>query len=116
MLYTDFAREVKAAGLQPAECSEWHWQIQQGTRHKRVNVWPNGRRGFGFALDNQRWQSGTLADAIACAGPPKPKPPEIVVMRDDQTREPAPWEPSGSTAPHRGLIRTVALFVWKWLW
>lgn len=73
LLYTDFAREVEEAGLIARHCALGHWQILDGEHHPLVNVWPNGKRGFGMAPGNGKRRPGSVRVAIALAGPRLPE-------------------------------------------
>jgi hypothetical protein len=96
LTFTKFSQRAADVGLQARHCSPIHWQLHGGER--LVNVWPHTRRGLRFQADGQKSQAGTLADAIALAGPP------------EQLREQAaPWEPE---IRRTGLIR----WLWRLLW
>ncbi len=68
----DFAIPVKAAGLIPRERHHRQWQIKGGSTHSLINCWPNTETGFRYQAEAWRPAStGTIADAIALAGPPE---------------------------------------------
>jgi len=114
--YKDFAEVVESFGLTPRECSYHHWQILGGRHYKMVNVWPHSKKGFGMAAGTGKGQSGSIEEAIRLAGPKRCEPtepwvPPILSIIPPETV--APWE---EPPTRHGLIRTVALFIWRWLW
>ncbi len=68
----DFFPAVKAAGLVPVNAGAI-WQIRGGSIHSTVDCWPNHHEGdIGFRpLADLAVTDGTIADAIALAGPPE---------------------------------------------
>ena len=120
--WSKFFDAVVDAGLHPKACPASgcdHWQITGGAQV--VNVWPNTRRGFRMAVNNGQGRPGTIAKAIALAGPPKA--PEPQREHDYPASVPAdmpPWHESRASVPKSapredrpvGLIRRFLRWVY----
>ena len=117
--WSQFYEAVVDAELHPKACPASgcdHWQITGGA--KLVNVWPNTKRGCRIAVDNGRGRSGTVAKAIALAGPPKLQaekkyPPSVPDKFPAGTSANAPFGPD---KPRVGLIRWFWRLVVRWIW
>ena len=104
MNWETFKRAVEAAGLQPRDCGNHHWQIKGG--EQLVNCWAHTNRGFRIAAKNGNGRSGTMAWAITLAGPPKVPEPQAEQKYPASVPKTPPWE------QRVGLIRRF----WRWIW
>jgi hypothetical protein len=115
MNWPKFKREVEAAGLQPHDCGNGHWQIKGGGQ--LVNCWVNTRRGFVVAVGNGRGDRCELSRAIELAGPPKAPEPQTEKTYPASVPDKFPTSvsdnvPFGPDKPRVGLIR----WLWRWIW
>ena len=118
MNWTKFKCAVQTAGLEPRDCGNDHWQITGG--EQLVNCWANSNRGFRMAAGNGRGRSGSVAEAIRLAGPPKTPKPQAKHEYPANVPD-APFEervarmssaPEARKSAPIGLIR----WLWRWIW
>ncbi len=84
MKFEDFAKQVRAAGLEPADRGNGHWQIRGGAL--LVNFYPHAkRRPTFYVAGTTSKRSGGIADAIAATK----TPPPLAVIRDKRRQQTA---------------------------